>query len=145
MGTSRSMVLRFDGDKELEAAFNALQAELEEVIADRIKDTQSQLLENFDEDVHDRLKLRLQDAEARLDKLGRWFWGVTCFALDGRARFEPTRGHHHHFACRSCDRVFGVEGCRSSAAALTRGLPEGFLLEGHDVWLHGLCAECAAA
>ncbi|MCB9829839.1 MAG: transcriptional repressor [Planctomycetes bacterium] len=66
-------------------------------------------------------------------------------AADGRARFEPTRGHHHHFACRSCDRVFDVEGCRSSAAALTRGLPEGFLLEGHDVWLQGLCAECAAA
>ena len=74
--------------EQIEAAFNTLQAELEEVIADRIKDTQSQLLENFDEDVHDRLKLRLQDAEARLDKLGRWFWGVTCFALDGRARFD---------------------------------------------------------
>ncbi|MDF0605887.1 SNF2-related protein [Neisseriaceae bacterium TC5R-5] len=74
--------------EQIEAAFNALQAELEEVIADRIKDTQTQLLENFDEDVHDRLKLRLQDAEARLDKLGRWFWGVTCFALDGRARFD---------------------------------------------------------
>lgn len=74
--------------EQIEAAFNALQAELEEVIANRIKDTQSQLLENFDEDVHDRLKLRLQDAEARLDKLGRWFWGVTCFALDGRAHFD---------------------------------------------------------
>jgi len=74
--------------EQIEAAFNALQAELEEVIADRIKDTQSQLLENFDEDVHDRLKLRLQDAEARLDKLGRWFWGVTRYALDGRARFD---------------------------------------------------------
>lgn len=74
--------------EQIEAAFNALQAELEEVIASRIKDTQSQLLENFDENVHDRLKLRLQDAEARLDKLGRWFWGVTCFALDGCARFD---------------------------------------------------------
>jgi ERCC4-related helicase len=74
--------------EQIEAAFNALQAELEEVIADRIKDTQSQLLENFDEDVHDRLKLRLQDAEARLDKLGRWFWGVTCYALAGRAHFD---------------------------------------------------------
>ncbi|UGQ46653.1 SNF2-related protein [Massilia endophytica] len=74
--------------EQIEAAFNALQTELEEVIADRIKHTQSQLLENFDEDVHDRLKLRLQDAEARLDKLGRWFWGVTCYALDGRAHFD---------------------------------------------------------
>lgn len=74
--------------EQIEAAFNALQTELEESIADRIKDTQSQLLENFDEDVHDRLKLRLQDAEARLDKLGRWFWGVTRYALDDRARFD---------------------------------------------------------
>ena len=74
--------------EQIEAAFNALQTELEESITDRIKDTQSQLLENFDEDVHDRLKLRLQDAEARLDKLGRWFWGVTRFALEGRARFD---------------------------------------------------------
>ena len=74
--------------EQIEAAFNALQAELEDVIADRIKDTQSQLLENFDEDVHDRLKLRLDEAEARLDKLGRWFWGVTRYALNDRARFD---------------------------------------------------------
>jgi hypothetical protein len=74
--------------EQIEAAFNALQAELEEVIADRIKDTQSQLLEHFDEDVHDRLKLRLDEAEARLDKLGRWFWGVTRYALHDRARFD---------------------------------------------------------
>lgn len=74
--------------EQIEAAFNVLQAELEESIADRIKDTQSQLLENFDEDVHDRLKLRLNEAEARLDKLGRWFWGVTRFALNDRARFD---------------------------------------------------------
>lgn len=74
--------------EQIEAAFDALQAELEESIADRIKDTQSKLLEHFDEDVHDRLKLRLQDAEARLDKLGRWFWGVTHFALGDRARFD---------------------------------------------------------
>jgi hypothetical protein len=74
--------------EQIEAAFNQLQTELEEVIADRVKDTQSQLLENFDEDVHDRLKLRLQDAEARLDKLGRWFWGVTRYALSDRARFD---------------------------------------------------------
>ena len=74
--------------EQIEAAFNKLQTELEDVIADRVKDTQSQLLENFDEDVHDRLKLRLDEAEARLDKLGRWFWGVTRYALSERARFD---------------------------------------------------------
>ncbi|WP_164284338.1 SNF2-related protein [Stenotrophomonas maltophilia] len=74
--------------EQIEAAFNALQAELEDAIADRIKETQTQLLENFDENVHDRLKLRLDEAEARLDKLGRWFWGVTRYALSERARFD---------------------------------------------------------
>ena len=73
---------------QIAAAFNALQIELEEAINDRIKDTQSQLMENFDEDVHDRLKLRLDEAEARLDRIGRWFWGVTRYALCERARFD---------------------------------------------------------
>ncbi|WP_290536736.1 SNF2-related protein [Alcanivorax sp.] len=73
---------------DIEQAFNTLQSELEEAINDRIKDTQSQLLENFDEDVHDRLKLQLDEAEARLDKLGRWFWGVTRYALEKLARFD---------------------------------------------------------
>jgi superfamily II DNA/RNA helicase len=73
---------------DIDRAFNALQLELEDAINDRIQDTQSQLLENFDEDVHDRLKLRLDEAEARLDKLGRWFWGATRFALEKQARFD---------------------------------------------------------
>lgn len=74
--------------EDIETAFDELQQELEESIADKIRDTQTQLLENFDEDVHDRLKLRLDEAEERLDKLGRWFWGVTHFALEKRAKFD---------------------------------------------------------
>lgn len=73
---------------EIEAAFDELQKELETTIAARIQDTQTQLLENFDEDVHDRLKLRLDEAEARLDRFGRWFWGLTRFSLSGRAQFD---------------------------------------------------------
>jgi hypothetical protein len=30
----------------------------------------------------------VDEAEARLDKLGRWFWGVTRYALNDRARFD---------------------------------------------------------
>jgi len=74
--------------EEITAAFDALQQELEESINQRVQETQEQLLATFDEDVHDRLKLRLDEAEARLDKLGRWFWGVTRFALEGKARFD---------------------------------------------------------
>lgn len=78
--------------EDIEAAFTALQAELEEDIGNRIRETQTQLLEHFDEDVHDRLKLRLDEAEARLDKIGRWFWGATRHILEREthcgARFE---------------------------------------------------------
>lgn len=76
--------------QEIEAAFDRLQQELEEAITDRIRDTQTQLLEHFDEDVHGRLKLRLDEAKARLDRIGRWFWGVTCYALRDRARFDDS-------------------------------------------------------
>ena len=78
--------------EEIEAAFTKLQAELEEDIGNRLRDTQTQLLEHFDEDVHDRLKLRLDEAEARLDKIGRWFWGATRYVLEHESqcgtRFE---------------------------------------------------------
>ncbi len=68
--------------EDIEAAFAKLQSELEEDIGNRLRDTQTQLLEHFDEDVHDRLRLRLDEAEARLDKIGRWFWGTTRYVLE---------------------------------------------------------------
>jgi hypothetical protein len=84
--------------EQIEAAFSALQAELEQDINSRIRDTQSQLLEHFDEDVRDRLKLKLNEAEARLDKLGRWFWGVTRHMLASRAQFDDA---HYAFSLTS--------------------------------------------
>ena len=47
------------------------------------------LIEHFrDEDVHQRLRLQLVDAQAQLDRVGRRFWSLTRFMLDGRARFD---------------------------------------------------------
>jgi Fur family ferric uptake transcriptional regulator len=55
-------------------------------------------------------------------------------------RYEMRReGHHHHFRCRRCDRVFDVDGCSPS---LRRGLPKGFLVHGDAVVLYGTCREC---
>ena len=61
---------------------------------------------------------------------------------DGRPRFEAKRAHHHHFHCRKCERVFDIDGCVSSPASLGKNLPSGFELEGHEVVLFGVCAEC---
>lgn len=56
------------------------------------------------------------------------------------ARFELARsGHHHHFHCRDCGRVFEVEGCPPGIERLT---PKGFQLERHELVLYGLCGVC---
>lgn len=73
---------------EIEDAFAALQRELEQQISERLTDTRKMLLENFDEDVHERLRVRLEDTQARLDRFGRRFWALTCHMLAGRAAFN---------------------------------------------------------
>ena len=50
---------------EIDQAFAALQRELEADIAARLDETRQLLIEHFDEDVHDRLRLQLdRDPEA---------------------------------------------------------------------------------
>ena len=73
---------------EIDAAFHRLQAEMDEQIRTRLDDTRRTLFEHFDEDVHQRLRFQLADAQAQLDRVGRRFWLLTRFMLDGRARFD---------------------------------------------------------
>jgi Fur family ferric uptake transcriptional regulator len=59
------------------------------------------------------------------------------------ARYEVAHtGHHHHFQCRLCQRVFEVEACPGNLAALA---PAGFTVEDHDLTLYGRCSDCARA
>jgi hypothetical protein len=74
--------------QEIDAAFQELQAEMDAVIRERLDDTRQLLFEHFDEDVHQRLRLSLADARAQLDRVGRRFWSLTRFMLDGKARFD---------------------------------------------------------
>jgi superfamily II DNA/RNA helicase len=74
--------------EQIEAAFRALQQELDERIRTRMDDARRLLFEHFDEDVHQRLRLQLADAKAQLDRVGQRFWSVTRFILDNRARFD---------------------------------------------------------
>lgn len=78
-------------DAEIEAAFDELQEELEEVIAERMADAKKQLLENFDADVHERLNVRSENAREALDRVGEQFWRLTRWALHGDAEFDHER------------------------------------------------------
>jgi len=62
---------------------------------------------------------------------------------DGRPRYEAAQPHHHHFRCRECGKVYDIEGCVRSPRQLGENLPRGFRLEGHELVLFGVCAECA--
>ncbi|MBX3399510.1 MAG: DEAD/DEAH box helicase family protein [Gemmataceae bacterium] len=72
----------------IDAAFRKLQQEMDEQIRGRLDDTRRALFEHFDEDVHTRLRVRLADAQAQLDRVGRRFWNLTRFILDDRAAFD---------------------------------------------------------
>ncbi|QOI99347.1 MAG: transcriptional repressor [Phycisphaeraceae bacterium] len=55
-------------------------------------------------------------------------------------RYEAAgKEHHHHFLCRSCSRLFDLQGCAGDFRSL---LPAGFTLESHELTLVGVCAPC---
>lgn len=56
-------------------------------------------------------------------------------------RYEVVeKGHHHHFLCIECDKLFNVHGCPKGLHEL---VPEGFKLLEHSITLNGKCQECA--
>ncbi len=77
--------------EEIEQAFESLQKELEADIAERLEDTRKLLLEHFDEDIHDLLKIQLDAAQQRLDKVGRLFWDLSRHVLRDKARFDDDK------------------------------------------------------
>ena len=72
---------------EIAAAFQKLRAELDASIKARMDDTHRSLMEHFDEDVHTRLKMQLDQTREQLDRVGRLFWALTRYLLRDHARF----------------------------------------------------------
>lgn len=61
-------------EREIAAAFDELQKELEEVIIERIESTRKSLLENFDEEVVNKLRVRQSEDTNRMDTYNRHLW-----------------------------------------------------------------------
>jgi len=51
------------------------------------------------------------------------------------------QNHHHHFLCNSCDKLYEIPACTEDLRQL---LPEGYILQEHDILLRGKCAACVA-
>ncbi len=80
--------------EEIQIAFDQLQAELDGQIEDRFKTTRQKLLESFDEEVHEKLRVNLRESREYLNKYENWLWQITRFYLDSYARFD---GGEHSF------------------------------------------------
>tara|TARA_Y100001937_G_C7135104_1_gene339515 strand:+ start:353 stop:3214 length:2862 start_codon:yes stop_codon:yes gene_type:complete len=76
--------------EQIAIQFEELRKELDEQINQAMDDTRQKLLENFDAEVHDKLKVNLQESKAYLDKYSQWLWQITQFALAEHANFNIT-------------------------------------------------------
>lgn len=83
--------------EEINKAFDHLQEEMDERIQNSLSDTRQKLLENFDSEVHDRLKVNQRESRAYLDTYQRWLWDVTKFYLGEDADFAE---HEYSFTLK---------------------------------------------
>ena len=73
--------------EEIQTAFDQLQLELSLEINESMTRTRQQLLENFDDEVREKLKVRDEDSKAYLNRYERLLMQLTRHELDGHAEF----------------------------------------------------------
>ncbi len=74
--------------EEIEDSFNALRQELDTEIKSTMRDTRHKLLENFDEEVHEKLRVNLTESQEHLSRYEEWLWKLTGYVLNGNAKFS---------------------------------------------------------
>lgn len=73
----------------IRSSFEQLQLDLSGEISEQMVKTRQLLLENFDEDVHNKLRLRADD-KTELDRYGQMLMDLTQTGLGEHATFEPS-------------------------------------------------------
>ncbi|MFI3297814.1 MAG: SNF2-related protein [bacterium] len=63
--------------EQIKLAFDDLQAEYSEEIESTLRVTKKKLLENFDAEVHEKLKINLKKGREYLTKQEQWLWAIT--------------------------------------------------------------------
>ena len=76
---------------DIKAAFDALQASLSEEISDAMTRTRAQLLDNFDEEVREKLRVRQAENREQLGRFTRLLMNLTRSELGERASFTSER------------------------------------------------------
>jgi SNF2 family DNA or RNA helicase len=77
--------------EQIDAQFTQLRLELDQQISEAMERTRAQLLENFDAEVHDKLRVNLQESRAWLDRYSSMLWQLTRHGLESHASFHDDR------------------------------------------------------
>ncbi len=72
----------------INAEFGQLRLDLDAEITETMDDTRRKLLEHFDADVHDRLRVSLAESAEFIDKASEQLWRLTAHVLDGFADID---------------------------------------------------------
>jgi len=74
--------------EQIQSAFDALQSELGAEIDETLKNTRQKLLEHFDSEVAEKLKVYEAQSKEALDRYEALLWRMTRHLLEGRADFD---------------------------------------------------------
>ena len=69
-------------ENEINVAFDSLRSELEDIIEENLTQTRTSLLENFDQEVIEKLRMREKNDAYRLDKYQNQLWSLTKESLE---------------------------------------------------------------
>jgi len=75
-------------EEEINKAFDALQTEMDESIQEGMRGAKEKLLENFDFDVHEKLKINLRETRAYLETYEKWLWDISRYFLGEKATYS---------------------------------------------------------
>lgn len=108
-------------EEEIQASFDALQKELEAQIDEEMMRTRQKLLENFDEEVTEKLRVNLKASRDYRSKYEELLWGITSFFLKNKADVDPDK---HEFYLR--ENPFPQEEIETGRYVLGRDIDKAF-------------------
>lgn len=82
-------------EEEIQQSFDELQIELDDQIQTKLQTTRQKLLENFDIEVIEKLKVTQEQSKIYLNRYQKWLWNLVQFALKDIASFNEQEASFH--------------------------------------------------
>ena len=121
----------------IQASFDELQRELETQISSEMNQTRQKLLENFDEEVHDKLRISFDESREYRSKYEQWLWQLTRYFLNGYADFSESE---YSFTLR--ENPFPAEKIHSGPYRIGKNIEDANIYRIHHPLATKIIAQC---